>query len=189
MLRDIAGAIVIDADLVAHRVMREDAEARDAVVAAFGSVVLDADGYVDRSRLGRIVFSDPRRLQQLERIVHPAVRHAIRAQLATLPQDATVVVDAVKLLDGDLGSLMHSVWWVTARPDQQLERLVGIRGLSEEEARLRLAVQPSLERYRSRVHAIIDNSGSIAETRNQVCRVLNNARAVQDPPAPSQADS
>jgi dephospho-CoA kinase len=179
MLREMAGAMVIDADLVVHGVLRDDAVAREAVVAAFGGAVLGADGHIDRSRLGRIVFSNPRELQRLESIVYPAVRRAIRAQLALLPQDATVVVDAVKLLDGDLGSLMHCVWWVTARSDQQIERLVRIRGLSEAAAQLRLAAQPSLDRYRDRVHAIIDNSGSLAETRIQVCRALDGALAAR----------
>jgi dephospho-CoA kinase len=173
MLSELAGATIIDADQVTHALLREDADVCKSIVGAFGSTVLDTSDHIDRSRLGRIVFSAPAELRRLEAIVHPAVRRAIRSQLAALPPGAVAVIDAVKLLDGELGTLVHSVWWVTARPDQQLARLMRARGLSEEEARLRLAAQPQLDSYRNRVNVIIDNSGSLAETRSQVREALN----------------
>jgi dephospho-CoA kinase len=168
LLADIAGATVIDADRVTHALLRDDVGVRSAIVSAFGPTVMESDGSLNRSRLGRIVFSDRAQLRRLEAIVHPGVRHLVRTELAAMPPDATVVIDAVKLLDGDLGTLVDSVWWVTAPPEQQLERLIRSRGLSEAEARSRLAAQPLLELYRSRVHVIIDNSGSLAQTRRQV---------------------
>jgi dephospho-CoA kinase len=122
------------------------------------------------------VFNAPSDLIRLEQIVYPAVRRTIRAAVSNLPDEGTVVVDAVKLLDGELGVLMDVVWWVAADPKQQLERMVYARGLREEEARSRMAVQPSLDLYRNQVHAIIDNSGSLAETRNQVVAALSSVR-------------
>ena len=124
LLAEIAGATVIDADRVTHALLRDDVGVRSAIVSAFGPTVMESDGSLNRSRLGRIVFSDRAQLRRLEAIVHPGVRHLVRTELAAMPPDATVVIDAVKLLDGDLGTLVDSIWWVTAPPEQQLERLI-----------------------------------------------------------------
>jgi dephospho-CoA kinase len=176
MIVELTGATIIDADHVTHTLLRDDVPVREAVVDAFGAGILNGDGRIDRAALGRIVFNSPRELLRLERIVHPAARSTIWAAASALPDDGTVVVDAVKLLAGELGTFVDVVWWVAADPKQQLERLVQARGLSEQDARARMAVQPSLDLYRSQVHVIIDNSGSLAETRNQVVAALNSVR-------------
>lgn len=184
MLRELADATIIDADRVVHAVLRDDAGVRDAILATFGPSVLEADGQINRSRLGGVVFSDPRELRRLEAIVHPAVCRLVRGELAALTRNATAVIDAVKLLDGDLGPLINTVWWVTARADKQWERLIKARGLSETEARRRLAAQPRLDIYRDRVHVIIDNSGSLVETRIQVCAALESVGTILTAQAP-----
>ena len=176
MIVELTDATIIDADHVTHTLLRDDVPVREAVVDAFGAGILNGDGRIDRAALGRIVFNSPHELLRLERIVHPAVRSTIWAAASALPDDGTVVVDAVKLLAGELGTFVDVVWWVAADPKQQLERLIQARGLSEQDARARMAVQPSLDLYRSQVHVIIDNSGSLAETRNQVVAALNSVR-------------
>jgi dephospho-CoA kinase len=177
MVHELVGATILDADRVTHDLLRDDATVRDSIDEAFGSTVMSDDGQIDRKSLGRIVFASPEALRTLEDIVHPAVRRQIRAELARLPADAIAVIDAVKLLEGELGALVHSVWWVTARPEQQLERLTQRRGLSEVDARARIAAQPRLDSWRDRVNVIIDNSGSLEETRNQVRAVLDGVLA------------
>jgi dephospho-CoA kinase len=177
MVQELAGATILDADRVTHDLLRDDAEVRDAILDAFGSTVLSDDGHIDRRSLGRIVFADPQALRMLEDIVHPAVRRRIRTELAKLPADSVAVIDAVKLLEGELRTLVQSVWWVTARPEQQLERLTRTRGLSEVDARARIAAQPRLDRWRDRVNVIIDNSGSLTETRSQVRAAIDSAVA------------
>ncbi|MDB5058083.1 MAG: Dephospho-CoA kinase [Chloroflexi bacterium] len=177
MLHELAGATIIDADRVTHDLLRDDSTVRDAIVNAFGSATLSDDGRIDRRSLGRIVFADPQALRRLEAIVHPAVRRQIRAELANMPEDSIAVIDAVKLLEGELGTLVQSVWWVTARPEQQLDRLIRLRGLTEADARARIAAQPALDRWRDRVNVVIDNSGSLAETRDQVRMALDSVLA------------
>jgi dephospho-CoA kinase len=172
-LHDIVGATVIDADQVTHDLLRDDPAVRAAIADSFGQDVFGEDGSVERAKLGRMVFGNPDSLRRLEQILHPAVRLTIRVRLARMPRDAVVVVDAVKLLEGDLGSLARSVWWVTARPEQQLERLIDGRGLKEAEAQARLAAQPRLSEWLDRVNVIIDNSGTLTETRRQVCAALD----------------
>jgi dephospho-CoA kinase len=187
IVHELTGATIIDADRVTHDLLRNDHDVKEKIVAAFGSGILDAAGHIDRAALGRIVFGSAPALLQLEGIVHPAVRTTIRAMLDALPANGAVVVDAVKLLAGDLGAWMDVVWWVTAGTGQQTERLVRLRGLREADARARIAVQPSLDLYRSHVHVIIDNSGNLAETRNQVIAALKPLRI--GPRSPGLPDS
>ncbi|HEY8287125.1 MAG TPA: dephospho-CoA kinase [Chloroflexota bacterium] len=168
MLLAMGAAEVLDADRVVHDLLRADPDVRAALRRAFGSEVFTSDGSVNRATLGAIVFADPGALQMLEGITHPAVRRVIRGRLAEMPEDALVVVDAVKLLEGELATLVDQVWWVTARVDQQLERLTIGRGMSREMALARLSAQPTLEQFRHRVQVVIDNSGQLAHTRMQV---------------------
>ena len=180
MLLDLGAAPVIDADRTVHDLYRRDPEVRATVVGAFGAGILAADGAIDRKALGAIVFGDPAALRRLEGIIHPAVRQTIRRQLDALPDDAVAVVDAVKLLEGELGALAHTVWWVTATPEQQLQRLRD-RGMGESQARARLAAQPSLDAWRSRVDLLIDNSGRMEDTRRHVSLAYRNALAAHHP--------
>src|SRR5260370_22307376 len=85
MLHDLAGALIIDSDRVSHDLLRDNSEVRDAVVTRFGTSILDADGRINRSRLGRLVFEAPGQLQRLEEIIPPAVRPTSRVPLASLP--------------------------------------------------------------------------------------------------------
>jgi dephospho-CoA kinase len=180
MLLDLGATAVIDADQIVHDLQRDDPEVRAAILDAFGDTVLDTNGAIDRRALGGIVFHDPRALRRLETIIHPAVRRHIRQYLAALPPDAIVVIDAVKLLEGELGNLVQSVWWVTARPEQQIQRLLR-RGYDEATARARLAAQPALASWRDRVNVVIDNSRSLEDTRKQVLGAFESVQATHHP--------
>jgi dephospho-CoA kinase len=156
------GAHSIDADRLAHTAMAPDGPAYAAVVAAFGAGIVAADGQIDRPALGRIVFADPGALQRLEAIVHPAVFQLAQAELAAV--DAPVVIlEAIKLLESErLLTLCNEVWVVTAEPDFQLERLLTLRGMSEAEARQRMAAQSPQAEKIARATRVIDNSGTTA---------------------------
>jgi len=172
MLHELGADPVIDGDLVVHELYASSRELQGALVAAFGPDVRAADGGmdggIDRRALGARVFGDPEALRTLEGLVHPAVRAAVRARLEAAPPDAIAVVDAVKLLQGDLADLCTARWWVATSPEAQRQRLVEGRGLSPDEAERRIAAQPRLEDYRSRVDLVIDNSGSLDATWRQV---------------------
>jgi dephospho-CoA kinase len=166
MLADL-GAETIDADEVAHRVMRPRTETCDRVVETFGPEVLTASGEIDRKELGAIVFSDPQALARLEAIVHPATLEAIERRIAATAADV-VVVEAIKLIESGLADGCDSVWVITCRREQQIERVVSQRGLSREEARRRVDAQPPQEEKVARADVVIDNAGSLPETREQV---------------------
>ncbi len=166
MLADL-GTRYIDADEIAHEVIARGGAAFLDVLAAFGAGILDANGEIDRRRLGGIVFSDAARLRQLAVIVHPAVLARISEALATAGEEV-VVLDAIKLLESGLSLVCDTVWVVTCPRDQQLGRLLRTRGLTLEEALLRINAQPPQEEKARRADVVIDNGGSLASARRQV---------------------
>ena len=166
MLADL-GAEVIDADRVAHEVMRAGTLAHARVVEAFGPQVLAPDGEIDRARLGAIVFADPESLARLEAIVHPATLAAIDRRITTTAAQV-VVVEAIKLIEAGMADACASVWVTTCRPEQQVARIVQGRGSSQAEAEQRVRAQPPQGKKIARADVVVDTSGSIAWTRAQV---------------------
>ena len=171
MLVDL-GAEDIDADKVAHGVMRPGEPAHSAIVDAFGAEVLSADGTIDRKRLGQLVFSDPEALEHLEAIVHPTTVRAIEDRIAGSPADV-IVIEAIKLFESGLAQRCDIVWVTTCRRDQQIQRLMEGRGLTRAEARQRVDAQRPQEERAALADVVIDNSGSLAETRQQVAEAWN----------------
>jgi dephospho-CoA kinase len=161
------GAETIDADLVYRELIAPGEPLWQALRERFGEEVLGPDGAIDRKVLGRIVFSDPQALRDLDHLTHPAVIAAIRAQIA-MSSNPVVAVDAVKLIESGMNALCDAVWLVTCSERVQLERLMRRNQLSEPEARLRIDAQPSLEAKRGVADLMIDNSGSLDETRRRV---------------------
>jgi dephospho-CoA kinase len=171
MLVDL-GAVAIDADKVAHRVMRPGTRVHAEIVETFGPQILTPDGDIDRKRLGRLVFADQEALAQLEAIVHPATLEAIDCRIAAASADV-VVVEAIKLVESGLADKCDSVWVTTCRPEQQIARILEERDLTREEARQRVEAQRSREgpgwaTGRAQADVVIDNSGSRAATWRQV---------------------
>jgi dephospho-CoA kinase len=161
------GAKVIDADQVAHEVMRAGTPAHAAIVAAFGPDMLTPDGEIDRKRLGRLVFVDPTALARLEAVVHPATIEAIHRCISHSAA-RVVVVEAIKLIESGMADAYDSIWVTTCRREQQIQRIVGARGLSRTEAEQRVQAQPPQEGKIARADVVIDNSRSLSRTRMQV---------------------
>ncbi|MFN8470665.1 MAG: dephospho-CoA kinase [Anaerolineae bacterium] len=176
------GARVIDADKLAHYVMRAGTPVWDAVVAEFGREVVGTDGEINRPTLGRIVFSDPAALHRLEAIVHPAVRAELQAQIAAATEPV-VVVEAIKLVEGGLYRLLDALWIVTCAPEQQIERLIHQRGMTQADAAQRIAAQAPIAEKLPLADVVIDNSGSVAEAWQQVRAAWEPLPGV--PPAPA----
>ncbi|NLE45791.1 MAG: dephospho-CoA kinase [Chloroflexi bacterium] len=168
------GAEVIDADKVAHAVMREDAHVRQRITEIFGAGILRADGEIDRRLLGAVVFSDPDAMMQLEAIVHPATINRIQQHVSESAA-VIVVVEAIKLVESNLVDICHQVWITICPRSQQIARLMDGRGLSKSEAEMRIDAQPSQADKLSRADVIIDTSSTIASTEAQVQTALNRS--------------
>ena len=172
------GAAVIDADQVAHQVLLRGGAAYEPVLEAFGRGILGTDGQIQRSALGDIVFADPAQLRRLEAITHPAIRLEIDRRIRGAAAEV-VVIEAIKLLEGELKNAVDAVWVVDAAPKTQLARLVDARGLSQAEAQRRIDLQNSQADKRKHADVIIANDGSIDDMRAQVERAwaaLSDAR-------------
>jgi dephospho-CoA kinase len=180
MLLDLGAVRYIDADAVVHELYAPGQPIHAAVLAAFGRDILTPDGQIDRRALGARVFGDPAALQQLERIVHPAVHGAVAARLVDLPADAVAVIDAVKLLEGGMARQCEQVWLVVCDPAEERRRLIMDRGLTAAEADARLAAQPDDAARRALVDVVIDNSGTLDHTRAQVAAAWARYRAIGD---------
>jgi dephospho-CoA kinase len=160
------GAHVIDADQVARQTMRAGTPVFGRLAAAFGHGIVRSDGEIDRGKLAAIVFDDPAELERLESIVHPETIRVVRRQIAGSPS-ALVVVEAIKLIEAGMAADCDSVWVVTSRRGQQIERAFA-RGMPRDEAERRLASQSSQSRKIERADVVIDNSGSLCDTWAQV---------------------
>lgn len=167
--RDL-GAHVIDADQITHLVEMKGQPALAQIVAAFGANILRPDGELNRSALGRIVFGDEVRLRQLEAIVHPAVRAEIARQLAALPADAVAVIEVIKLFESGWADQCDEVWVTHCSPEEQVNRLMQSRGMSERDARARVASQNSQADKLAHADVVIDTSGTREETQAIVAR-------------------
>jgi dephospho-CoA kinase len=169
------GALAIDADALVHELMGKGTPVWQAVVQEFGQGILGHERNIDRKKLGSIVFTDEAALHRLEAIVHPAVI-ARTEELIESSQEPVVVVEAIKLIEAGMDKTCDALWVTTCSKEQQLARLVEQRGLTEEEARQRIEAQPPQEAKLALADVVIDNSGGLDETWQQVKREWDKIR-------------
>jgi dephospho-CoA kinase len=166
------GAVVVDADRIAREVVEPGTPGLDAVVAAFGSRVLTADGALDRPALAAVVFADPAARSRLDGIVHPLVRRrAAELELAArqADQSAVVVHDVPLLVETGQAASYDLVLVVEAPEAVRVPRLVA-RGLPEDDARARIAAQATDEQRRAVADVVLRNDGTPEQLRAQVDR-------------------
>jgi len=165
------GAVVIDADRLAREVVEPGTPGLAAIAHRFGDAVLADDGSLDRAQLGSIVFPDDSARRDLNAIVHPAVqrRYAeLVAEAFARDPDAIVVYDVPLLAEARAASEFALVVVVDAPSDVRLERLVSLRGMDRGDARARIEAQvPDAER-RAMADVVIDSSGTLEHTIEQV---------------------
>ncbi|MFE9437653.1 dephospho-CoA kinase [Streptomyces sp. NPDC006602] len=184
------GAVLVDADRIAREVVAPGTPGLAAVVEAFGEDVLTADGGLDRPKLGAIVFADPEKLAVLNSIVHPLVGVRSRELESAAAEDAVVVHDVPLLAENGLAPLYDVVVVVDASPETQLARLVGLRGMTEADARARMAAQATREKRLEIADIVIDNDVPLPELERRVKDVwadlVRRAHARGVPPQPPQ---
>lgn len=165
------GARLVDADAIAREVMLPGHPVLAAAVEHFGKNILLPDGTLDRTRLGEIVFHDPRAREELNQLTHPAIRQEIKRQMNAFEEEdpqCLTIVDIPLLYESELDNLFQAIVVVYVPREVQLTRLMERSGLSLEQAEARIASQMDIELKRSRANYIIDNSGDPAHTEQQV---------------------
>ena len=153
------GAVLVDSDVLAREVVAGGTEGLGEVVAAFGAGVLGRDGELDRPALAAVVFGDPHARARLNAIVHPRVRDRADELIAAAPGDAIVVQDVPLLVETAMGAAFALVVVVHADAQARVRRLVEARGMSEVDARARIAAQASDDARRAAADVVLDNGG------------------------------
>jgi dephospho-CoA kinase len=169
MLREM-GFSVLDADSLAHKLIEPGQPAYDEVLREFSPSITDASGRVDRAKLAAVVFTDRAKLDRLNAIVHPRVAEVISRQFEEWRRQGTrdaAFVEAALIVEAGIHKVLDGLVVAWCTPEQQFERLRA-RGLSEAEARRRIAAQLPVEEKLRYATEKIDCSGSIEQTRRQV---------------------
>ena len=175
-LQDL-GAIIIDADEVAHAIIEPGKPAWEDIVEHFGTEVLNPDQTIDREKLGAIVFNDPARLQVLNQITHPRVGEQFKQMIKNIKSqqsDAVLFIEVPLLYETHMDRICDEVWVVWVDEETQIQRLMKRDGLSREDALKRIDAQMSLDEKAKRADVVIDNSFSIEETIETATKYYNN---------------
>jgi dephospho-CoA kinase len=167
------GATIIDADVLSRRAVEVGTAAYRSIAERWGTSILAPDGAIDRSALRRIAFSEPKQLEQLNKIVHPAVE---RMRVALVEQarqrgDRVVVCDIPLLFEKKMTGRFDRILLVDAPRPVRLERLVRERGLRETEAMDMIVAQMPAELKRARADFVIDNDDTLTELDRRVAEV------------------
>jgi dephospho-CoA kinase len=162
------GAVVVDADEIARDLVEPGGAALAELVTEFGPRILQADGSLSRAELAALAFSDPRATERLNAIMHPLIRAEAQRQINEEPQAPVVVYDMPLLVETGQADLVDVVVVVDVPEEVQLDRAVRLRGLDEDDVQRRMGVQASRADRLARADVVIDNSGSLPRTHEQV---------------------
>ncbi len=161
------GAKAVDADELVHEVMQQGSPIWQAIVDTFGEGVLTPQGDIDRKKLGSLVFDNAEALRRLEEIVHPAVDERFGEIMAN-SDEPVIAVEAIKLMQSSIFREIDSLWLVTCPAEERLQRLLRARDIDAEDVEERLRAQMAQERQAELADVVIDNSGSLDHTWEQV---------------------
>ena len=170
------GCAVIDADAIAHTVL-ETSPIRNEIVRCFGAEILDSSGRIDRKKLARLVFSDPRKLTRLNGLVHPGVLQRVEAEIARYRRD-----DGVKAIVLDMPLLFEVGWqdhcdrvvFVSCARRQRIERARGARSIGETEIKIRENFQISLDTKAGLADNTIDNNSGFSTLVRQITTIFSD---------------
>ncbi|SCY06264.1 dephospho-CoA kinase [Alkaliphilus peptidifermentans] len=173
------GAIIIDADIIARRIVEKGKPAFIQIEATFGKEYITNNGELDRKKLGAYVFNNNLALKKLNSITHPFIIKEIESEIKDIKKkmsNGVIVLDAALLIEMELMSLVDEVWIVEITAEEQLRRLMLRDKLSLQEAKARINSQMSFEEKKKYADKIIDNSASFTELKEVVESVLKKVK-------------
>jgi len=165
------GAHVIDADKIAHSLIRPASSVYRRIIRVFGEDILKKDSTIDRRKLGEIVFNDKARLARLNRIIQPEIIRMIKSRIRA-HTSGIIVLDAPLLVEAGLTKLVDTLIVVTISPDKQISRIMKKTGLLQSEIKKRIACQIPLAEKIIRADFVIDNDQTKSRTRRQALEVF-----------------
>ena len=169
------GGLILDCDAIYHELLASDKSLLAAIDARFPGTV--EDGILLRKKLGSIVFSDEKALQDLNKITHGAIKTKVLRRLETRP--VLAAIDAIALFEGGLAELCHVTVAVTAPEEVRVQRLMKRDNISEDYARSRIAAQHPEEWFRERCTCILENNGTEMQFREKCLAFLRNQSIIK----------
>ena len=171
------GVPVIDSDKVVHELFATNVILKDRLVREFGKTIVSPGGLgIDRKALGHIVFSDPKAREQLEDIVHPLTIEACLHELAKYSNDKIVAILVPLLFEAAPNLGYDAIWAVTTREETLIKRLTARDNMTIDQAKQRMATQFSQEKKAQGANNIIDNSGTLQYTQDQVINLIDQIK-------------
>lgn len=170
-----AGAVIVDADKIAHEIIWKGEPAYHEIVEYYGTGILDAEGNIIRKKLGEIVFNDKEKLAFLNQCTHKYITAEVKRQIAAAKAEGiatAIIVDAPLLLEAKLETVCDLVWVVYADPEVRARRVMDRDGISYKLAKARISNQKSWEEYKSAASAVIDNSKDLSHLKEQISEIL-----------------
>lgn len=163
------GYQVIDADQLVHELQEPGGRLYQALLSTFGSTILQEDGRLDRPKLGAMIFGNPELLAQSSQLQNEIIREELARRRDLLAETEDIFfMDLPLLFELGYDNWFDQIWLVDVTEETQLSRLMSRNDLSQEEAEKRIAAQLSLQEKRKRADVLIDNNGSLEETRQQL---------------------
>lgn len=174
MLADM-GFPIVDADLIARLVVEPGTDTLKEIETVFGSQVILPEGALNRAKLGELIFNDPESRQQLNNIIHPAIRREMLRQRDAFLAEGhkNVILDIPLLFESKLFNFADRILVVSVSEQNQLMRLMERNGLTEKEALARIGSQLPMTEKEAGADAVIFNNGTIEETKQQLVDILN----------------
>ena len=178
-LLSLNGAKIIDLDQVSREVVQPGTEAWLKITSFFGQEVLCGDGSLNRKRLGEIIFADPKKRKKLNEITHETIIKQVQIQKDKFKADPSnrgkvLVIMAPLLIEAGMNNMVDRVIVVYCTEEIQKSRLMKRENIDEQEAVRRIRSQMPLEEKMQFANYIIDNSGSLEETKKQVAEIWNS---------------
>lgn len=164
---------ILDADLYAREAVEPGSVRLSAIAQRYGPHLVQADGTLDRAKLGQIIFQDELEKQWLEALIHPYVRDRLQSTRDALVHEPMLVMAIPLLFEVQMTDLVSEIWVVTCPEAEQLSRLMHRDGLTQEQAQARIDSQWSLKEKCDRADVVIDNGTDLIDLYSQVDKALS----------------
>ena len=179
MMEQEAGVYIVETDRLAHTLMEPGQKTYEKIVDTFGTQILSEDGTIDRASLGKIVFEDVVKLEQLNAIVHPAVKEYIITDIAAKRKSGVFqfyVIEAALLIEDGYKAICDELWYIYVDREERIRRLIAGRGGDRAKYESVMENQATEEYYMTNCDVVIHNEGSLEKTVNVVKELLFSAR-------------
>ncbi|WP_461812826.1 dephospho-CoA kinase [Faecalimonas sp.] len=175
LMEEAYGAVICQTDIIAHQLQKKGEECYQKIVRVFGKTILTKEGEIDRKILGMIVFDDAEKLQKLNEIVHPVVKEEVKRKIEEAKKEKCkyFLIESALLLEDHYEEICDELWYIYADEKVRRERLKAFRLMDDEKIDLVMKAQAPEDVFRKYCHKIIDNSGTIENTRKQIEQAIN----------------